>query len=228
MTSGDGDRWARDMMMTLSAVWDHKKPHGSENSYQPLLTANCPASSLPKNANWRTVHNYFRNRNMVKLITKTNFCALFHLQYWLNILKFFCVLLSSCLQFLRCFRFYLNESHLLRALVKYAGRQVVTFFWDMWLCIAFLMDLTLRCFFKIFKIDLFHAAITVVTWTFKRICPVDFKDNCGVSHSSRFKALLPYYGKTHVVSSHRNSASVNKAYLLFSQFWEVDLLWRLK
>lgn len=57
MTSGDGDRWARDMMMTLSAVWDHKKPHGSENSYQPIPTANCPASSLPKNANWQVVHN---------------------------------------------------------------------------------------------------------------------------------------------------------------------------
>lgn len=57
MTSGDGDRWARDMMMTLSAVWDHKKPHGSENSYQPILTANCPASSLPKNANWRVAHD---------------------------------------------------------------------------------------------------------------------------------------------------------------------------
>lgn len=42
MTSGDGDRWVRDMMMTLSAVWDHKKPHGSENSYEPLPTANCP------------------------------------------------------------------------------------------------------------------------------------------------------------------------------------------
>lgn len=42
MTSGDGDRWVRDMVMTLSVVWDHKKPHGSENSYEPLPTANCP------------------------------------------------------------------------------------------------------------------------------------------------------------------------------------------
>lgn len=59
MTSRDGDRWARDMMMTLSAVWDHKKPHGSENSYQPILTANCPTSSLPKNANCRVLHVWF-------------------------------------------------------------------------------------------------------------------------------------------------------------------------
>lgn len=56
------------MMMTLSAVWDHKKPHGSENSYQPILTANCPTSSLPKNANWRVEHVWIRNRKMAYFI----------------------------------------------------------------------------------------------------------------------------------------------------------------
>lgn len=96
MTSGDGDRWARDMMMTLSAVWDHKKPHGSENSYQPILTANCPASSLcPKTptGEWCTIS--FETGSWSNSLKIFIFSSLFLLQDWLHILMFFCKFVSS-------------------------------------------------------------------------------------------------------------------------------------
>lgn len=59
----------------------------------------------------------------------------------------------------------------------------------------------------------FHTLTGVVTWTFKRFCPMEIQDDSRVNHSSQFKALLPCYGKTTEVSPNRNSVSVNKAYL---------------
>lgn len=72
---------------------------------------------------------------------------------------------------------------------------------DMSLCVAFLVDLTSVRFFQLIwcicqRLGVtFHALIGVITWTFKHFCPMETEDDSRVNHPSRFKALLPCYGK---------------------------------
>lgn len=76
MTSRDGDRWARDMWWHCLLFRMTKKPHGSDNFYQPILAANCSTYSVPKNTNWLVVHVKLWKRKMV-LSFKIIFFVLF-------------------------------------------------------------------------------------------------------------------------------------------------------
>lgn len=161
MTSGDGDRWARDMMMTLSAVWDHKKPHGSENSYQPILTANWPASSLcPKTptGEWRTIS--FETGRWPDSVKMYIFCSLFHLQDWLHILKlcFAFTILQLSAQCLMCSLWgalnFTSLNHLSSSWLKYACHCCQAAIALLQIC-HFVLPFSWTCMFFLFFFNLF-------------------------------------------------------------------------